>query len=426
MATLPDPNKAYALFIGSEHFNDPEYRQLPSCRESVTDLSALSADPAGIMWRVPPHRLKVLGRDDGRVALLDAQAALKDALRSEDLDALLVCVSCHGRRYPNDPELYLAMTDSDSDLPGTHLRFGDIRNLLVRIARNRRVKHVLLIVDACYADGTEVDPGLGGGDATDIDDLEVPGVVVLTATMHQVKAWPHWRDTGRTAFLGALIDSIEAGVPSPRETLTAKNVFDAAAARLAEERRYEPRIPEPNIFRSGRSDIPLCSNAGYVAPLDPKLSANPGPAVVFSSAADCFAEITTAHGSGRDNEIPGIITGLCGRDDVPESEIAGLVSRLETTEFSGYVPRAYNDVCGHLPAASLARLLDSLHHNDVTVDERFTTSLRGRDHAGRVAAEVCWLLLESICDDCHAIADLIADLIIADSGLAPEALAVWQ
>jgi hypothetical protein len=427
MAGLPEPDAAYALFIGVEHFEDAMYASLPTSRAAVSELARLMGDPEGVMWRLPPDRIKILGQDDGRVTTRQAQAALKEATEGEQLNALLVCISSHGQRYSDDgyhPRgLHLAMTDSDADLPGTHLHIDEICDLLVQAARYQRIRHVLFVVDACYADGTKVQPGQGGGDAAEKDRHAVPGVVVLFATRDRVMAWPHWDGTPWTAFLGALIESIRNGGRRDKKILTAVDVLESASARLAQARKTDRRIPVPDISRSGLSDIPLCRNNAF----DEREQGRTTGAG-FTDAGECFTAIQAAHEADRTDDIPDIVASFCGRDDVPEDEVARFVHLLittEATELADYVPDAYMAACARRPPADIALLADSLHRYDAPVDGRLVTALHGRDQAGPAAADVYQRMLDSACLDCQAGAELIAAEIVADPQLAAAALAAW-
>src|ERR1700677_2251738 len=157
MTNLLDPQRAFALLLGVRDYKSPaEYHPLPSCRASVERLYALLTDtgPDARMWKLPPERVcmpaEPVTTDDARVALADAV--------DRDLDALLVCISCHGARFADThtdaSELHLALSSSLAEHPGSHWRFGEIESKLGEAAQ--RIKHIVLIIDACYADGLEV------------------------------------------------------------------------------------------------------------------------------------------------------------------------------------------------------------------------------------------------------------------------------
>jgi hypothetical protein len=427
MAGLPEPNRAYALFIGVGEFDDPTYKPLPSSHGSVEELARLMRARDGVMWRLPEDRIKVLGP---RVTADEARIALNEATEMENLQALLVCVSCHGHHYydrPRPSELHLAMTSSQHDIDGTHWRFDEISRALKRAKDTRKIKHILLIIDACEADGLSVPDGQGSGDTAEIDHLAVPGVVVLTATQYRTQAWPQWPGTEWTAFLGALIQSIEDGVPGPQETLTAKRVFVEAARRIAVARVKNPKIPEPYNWGWGISEIPLCRNKAYL----PAVTAvgNPaggkGAAPPFIDAGECFSAIHAAYRGGRSRSIVGIVGSFCGNLNLAVDEIARLVKRLGTSEFSSYLDDAYGAACAERSPAEIANFADCLHSNDVPIDKRLVVALHGRENAGRIATDVCRLMLSSRCHDCVEAAEVVSAEIVGDAELSAEALAVW-
>jgi hypothetical protein len=430
MNGLPDPNSAYGLFIGVECYDNPAYGPLPGSRAAVGQLADMVAkpDPDGLMWRLPSDRVCVLGRDDGRVPLAQARAALTDAAWRPGLDSLLVCVSCHGFQYPHDgvnPDgLHLAMSDSDQKDPSSHLRFDDIYYQLEVAHRRRGVRHILLIVDTCFAEGARVRPGQGGPDAAEIDHLAVPGVVVLTATRYHTEAWPHWRDTPWTAFLGALIETVHVGDPGPRPILTAKNVFHIAKGRLAEARRDEDRIPEPYISGYDESEIPLCRNRAFSPPLKAHAGRGPASTVEFDHADDCFTAIREAHRDGHDDAIPGLLRSLCGRAEVPVGEVARMAQLLASSEFADYLPHAYVTAWAKRTVTDMALLACRLHRADKSLD-KLMTALRGRERGGHDAVLLYRSMLDGRCPDCPAAAELVAAHIAADPELAAGALAVW-
>lgn len=427
MAGLPEPGAAYALLIGVSEFEDSSaYKPLPSTHASVTKLAALlKAEESGhTMWRLPQDRIKVLGPE---VTADEARKALQYAVSMKNLDALLVCISCHGHRYPDDghhrPGLHLAMTSSIRDIPGSHWHFDEVRNSLELAAA--KVRHILLIVDACWADGTSVEPGQGSGDTAQVDHLAVPGAVVLTATRYRVMAWPHWRGTGLTAFLGALIESIEGGVSGPVETLTAMDVFDQASSCLDAARHDNRQIPEPWVRRSGRSDVPLCRNQRYIRPVQ-VAEGELGEVTGFPDAEACFTAIKVRHRDGRDELIRGIVEHFCSSKALTEDDVAGLVQMLRASEFSGYLGHAYDAACAERSASEIAAFADRLHRHGVPIGSEILSSLRMRQHAGRVVLDVYQAMLKGGCPDCAEAAEALSAQVVDDPALSAEALAVWQ
>jgi hypothetical protein len=202
------------------------------------------------------------------------------------------------------------------------------------------------------------------------------------------------------------------------------DVFESAAARLAQARKADRRIPVPDISRSGLADIPLCRNNAFDEREQGRITADLG----FTDPAECFTAIKAAREAGRTDDIQDIVAGFCGRDDIPEDDVARFVHLLittDTTELADYVPDAYKAACARRSPADIALLAESLHRYDAPVDGRLVIALRGRDQAGPVAADLYRRMAGSACRDCQAGAELIAAEIIADVQLAAPALAAW-
>jgi hypothetical protein len=424
---LPDPDRAYALLIGVGEFDDRSYRSLPSSNRSVEQLASMLSDADGDMWRLPAEppgdRISVLGP---RVTVGQARRALHAATHKENLDSLLVCISCHGRRYDDwhrTPGLHLAMSDSDSDIGGTHWHFEEISQELERA--KHKIKHTLLIVDACYADGLEPPQGLSGGEP--IDHLKVPGTVVLSATLNRVEAWPDWPGTDWTAFLGALIESIAEGVPGPQSILTARNIFMAAASRIADARARGLRAPEPSIRMAGRSEIPLCRNRSYVRPTRAVDDEQGEYASDFMTSVDCFEAIHQAHDRGRDASIARIIRTFAANKDSAVAEVAALVKDLSASEFSDYCEHAYSTVCTRRSPADIAEFVDGLHSCGAEVDAgAIVKGLEERDDAHAAAADLYAHLLNNDCQNCADEAEIVSALIVGDPKLSSGVLAIWR
>jgi Caspase domain len=426
MTRLPDPAAAYALLIGVGEFEDAaHYAPLPSAHASVGKLAALlrDRDSRHAMWQLPDDRIEVLGP---AVTADQARKALQHAVSRPGLAALLVCVSGHGHRYSDDgshpPGLHLAMTNSSCDLPGSHWHFEELRSSLARAAAT--VRHIVLIVDACWADGASVEPGQAGRDSAQVDRTEVPGVVVLTATRYRVAAWPRWRETGWTAFLGALIESIEAGISGSLETLTTVDVFDQARSRLAAAHAGDRRVPAPSISRYDLSDVPLCRNERYI---EPAAVADPdqGEITDFRDVAACFAAIEARHRHDDDGLIPRIVEHFCGGRDVTEDDVAQLVRMLGESKFSGYQQYGYDAACARRPASAIAALAHSLHGGGGRVDDQLLSGALRR-HAGPVVLGVYEAMARRGCPDCAEAAEALSARVLADAALSPAALAVWR
>jgi len=431
MAGLPDPETAYALLIGVAEYQDRLHKPLLACHRSVVKLAELlRGTGSSAMWQLPAERIKRLGPE---VTAPEAREALKTAVEAPDLKALLVCISCHGHRYDEDgyspPGLHLAMTDSINSLPGSYLHFDEVSNLLGQAARDRDIPHILLIVDSCWSDDAKLELGQGTGTTVEIDHLAVPGAVTLTATRRRVKAWPILPGKDWTAFLGALIGTVEDGIPGAGEILTAKQVFTAAHRRLTEAQKDEPNIPEPRIYAEGVSEIPLCRNRQYRKPVKVKggSAAPAGEVPAFRDAEDCFRAIQAAHRDKSNRSIPVIVRSFCGQAEISASEIAGLTRSLEESEFSPFVEFAYAAVCADRSPAEIAGFAHSLHHNGSSIDAgRIASGLGDRARAALDIHEVYQSLQVRECPQCVEAAEAISAIIVDDPDLSRVVLSQWR
>jgi hypothetical protein len=426
---LPRPEAAYALLIGAGEFEDAAcYGPLPGAYRSVARLAELVQAPDGdhAMWRLPEDRVDVLGP---AVTADEARRALQRAVSRPGLEALLVVIACQANRYADDGQfpagqfpqgLHLALTNSTWDLPGSHWHADEIRRVLAQAAA--RVRHIVLVVDAGQADTGPGEPGSAGGAAGESGQLSVPGVVTMTATGYR----PGAAGAGWTPLLGALIQSIEAGVRSYRQPLTALDVFEAASRRLAAARRMSPEVPEAWASGPGRSDVPLCLNQQYIRPLRPAApESGRAAAGEFTDAAECFSAIRALHQRRDDGLIPGVIDRFCGRADVPPDEAAELVARLAASEFSAYRPYAYEASCAGRPAEGIAGLVHCLHLNGEPVSvPMLASSLRQRP--GRLLLGAYEALVTGRCGPCGAAAEALSAQVVADPALAASVLPVWR
>lgn len=428
MADLPAPGSAYALLIGAADFSDSaHYAPLPSAHKSVGKLAELlqAEHSEHAMWQLPDDRIEVLGP---AVTADEARKALQVAVTEKNPAALLVCISCHGHRYPEDghnpPGLHLAMSNSFRDLPGSHWHFDEVRNALAVAAE--KIKHILLIVDACWADGTAVNPGQGSGDSAQLDRLARPGLVVLSATKYRVVAWPDFPGTDWTAFLGALILSIESGEAGPKQILTAADVFSLADSRLAAARGQNRQMPEPEIYRAGLSDVPLCRNQAYLPPVAPTAGRH-GQAPDFRDGQACFAAVDARHRDGRDEQIQGIVQHFCASLSVAEEEVADLVGRLRQSTLSSYLEYAYQAACAGRDVPGIVALVHCLHGKGLPVGGEILAAMRERRHSGRDVAGLYQAMRDFDCTRCQEVAEMLStQLVLGDPELAAASLAVWQ
>lgn len=437
MTELPNAQGAYALLIGVQRYagSPDKYQELPASRGSVERLRELLTDTSEdkVMWGLPSAQVVAPEEPNADTARL----ALKDVLSRADIDTLLVCVSCHGKRFDSGfgPEgLHLAMSNSDFDSPGTHWYFAELQRDLERAHSKGRIRQILLIVDACYANDLEKPGGQGAAPAAPADELTVPGVTVLSATKYWQQAWPKWKRTRHTAFLGALIETIEEGIPGPDEVLSATQVFSDAKRRMSLEKPDGQDIPEPDMWLHGAGQFPLCRNRSVVEPVEVE-SAGGGDESLLDpmSAEECFGLIGDIYGQGNaENAIQGTVKNFCGNVNVPGGEVAALVKLLAGSKFSSYIGSIYRYFCLTRDSDGIAAFIDGLHRPESSVLNDISGVLRDREDGGQVVLSV----YESMrkvkqdgrpqCGRCFAESERLADLIIEDDKLSRTALAIWR
>ncbi len=450
MAGLPRPGESYALLIGVERFRDQDnYLPLASCRRSAGRLYQLLTDQDGNMWRLPPERVRFIPEADDAVSADDARVALEEAADQEDVRSLLVCISTHGRRFDPDlgpPGLHLAMSTSRFDIPGTHWHFDEIARVLKLAAR--RMEHILLIIDACFSHSLAMGSGRAAtsGASAESFGLIDPRITLLAATRDSREAWPHWprlgpdggrqQETGHTAFLGALIDTIEEGVPDMPEMLLDKHVFSDAKRRIMETRRIERMIPVPYMKTQGAVDIPLCMN-NLFEPAEPAAGAELSRRGRLLTAEECFNATQALDDMRRQGQqeqeqfirLTNLVAEFCESEDVPVERVAELLEKLEQNGVGGGSETVYDRFCTARSPAEIALLAHKLHgigQRDgisLRMDERLVVESLGRRRRGGLVARAVYLSMLGTRCDCGQSAETMADLIVGSDAL-PGAIAV--
>lgn len=271
MATNPRAT-ASLLSIGASEFPDLRYGRRPTTAASARGLAQVLAGNG--VWDLRENPDAVLA---GEVTKRDSLDALKKAAK-DPVDLLVVYLGCHGRRFQNQPdELQLALTDTDFDLFSTHLPFSQIKEIL----REATAPHRLLLLDCCYADDSFL------GTAVEIPTLRVAGASTLSATAYRQEAVASWKDTGHTAFAGALIEILEHGIPRAPGRLTIDRIFQELRTRLVAH-----DMPTPGM-RGDAGQLVLCVNRHaetLPVPQPPPMRLPGSPSPVLTLAPAAFAE----------------------------------------------------------------------------------------------------------------------------------------
>jgi caspase domain-containing protein len=215
-----------AILVGCSRYL--ELPGLPAVSAGLVDLQAALTDP--LTGGFTPGTCHVIGepRDGGRLA-----RTLLEAARATE-DTLLVYYAGHGV-LDEDNHLHLALAGTSSDqalVPDTALAFDRVRAILrASPARNR-----IVVLDCCFA-GRAIHDMTGPALSA---KAVITGSYVLTATDADKTA--RGSDGARhTAFTGALLDLLHAGIPEGPELLTLEAIYPHLRQALLARGLPEPR-----------------------------------------------------------------------------------------------------------------------------------------------------------------------------------------
>ncbi len=138
---LPDPQRSYAVLIGTSVYQSATLDDLPAVRNNLADLAAILTDPT--LGGMPIERCVVIpDPTDARTAY---RVVRQHANAAED--TLLVYFAGHGLTGPRN-ELYLSLADTDPDeLKVSALAYELIRDVLADSPAANRV----FILDCCFS-----------------------------------------------------------------------------------------------------------------------------------------------------------------------------------------------------------------------------------------------------------------------------------
>lgn len=209
---LPDPQRSYAVLIGTSTYHFPQLADLPAVRNNLDALARILTDQT-LGW-LPAERCIVLSDP------ADVREVYRTLRRYAGLaeDTLLVYFAGHGRTGLRN-ELYLGLTDTDPDeLRVSALPFDLIREVFGDSPAANRA----LILDCCFS-GRAIED-MSGPDEAILGQIGIEGTYTLTSTpANAVALAPVGADY--TAFTGELITLLRAGVPNGPELLTFATVY---------------------------------------------------------------------------------------------------------------------------------------------------------------------------------------------------------
>ncbi|MFI6078977.1 caspase family protein [Actinoplanes sp. NPDC051343] len=292
---LPDPRASRAVLIGVSDYADLE--PLPAVERNLQELSRLLTSPD--LWGLRTEDCHTLLSPQRPDDVLDAI----NTAAGQATDALIVYFAGHGLLDQRD-ELHLALTQGSRKKLYRTVRYDDVRREVVETARKCHSKVVIL--DCCYS-GRAMQGAMGSSDVA--EQARIAGTYLMTATAETSKALAPL-GAEFTAFTGALIRKLSAGVIDGPELLDLETLFYHLRAELAER-----RLPMPQQrSRNDGSAIGLVRNRAYRPPdADGAVAVHPMPEprresgfepavrrVVSTPPAATVTELRSLRGDGQD------------------------------------------------------------------------------------------------------------------------------
>ncbi|MGP3968061.1 caspase, EACC1-associated type [Streptomyces sp. 6N223] len=204
MPRLPDPARSQAVLVGVADYASADLEDIPAARNNLSDLHELLTEGRPAPFSPEPGRVTVI---PDPATPRDLGAPLLTAARRAE-DVFLVYYAGHGLIGDERRELYLALADSDRDVPSfTAFPFEGIREAFhASPARNR-----VLILDCCFS-GRAISGGLTGVPEPVVERLEIAGTYTLTSAPPNDMA-RFVKGRRHTEFTGQLLLALRDGIP---------------------------------------------------------------------------------------------------------------------------------------------------------------------------------------------------------------------
>jgi putative AlgH/UPF0301 family transcriptional regulator len=264
VSQLSDPRQSRVVLVGSGTY--AQLVPLPAVAANLTGISDALYDPD--LWGLPAPNCHLVHdpatpHEVGRV--------LRTAARSTGVSGLLlVYFAGHGVVDDRTGELHLAVAQTDREAAyATAVPYEWVRRSVLESPASRRV----VILDCCYA-GRAIS-GMSDDLTAVADEVEIDRTCVLVATSPNRAALAP-PDERYTAFTGALIEVLRAGVVDGPDPLDMAAIYDEVYR--VQRRRGRP-LPEMRARNNGER-VPLVHNAAQPTRPGPPAwpPALPGPA----------------------------------------------------------------------------------------------------------------------------------------------------
>jgi len=208
---LPDPQRSYAVLIGTGTYRSDQLPDLPAVANNLQDLSDVLTDPA--LGGLPTERCVLVPDPSDPRTLF--RTLRRYAVAAED--TFLVYFAGHGQTGLRN-ELYLSLAETVPDeLKVSALAFDLLRDVLADCPAANRV----VILDCCFSGRAIQD--MAGEDSL-LGQVGIEGTYVLTSTpVNAVALAP--AGAAHTAFTGELLRLLRSGIPSGPEFLTYGEIY---------------------------------------------------------------------------------------------------------------------------------------------------------------------------------------------------------
>jgi hypothetical protein len=209
---LPDPQRSYAVLIGTGTYRSDQLPDLPAVGNNLQDLGDILTDPA--LGGLPAERCVVVPDPSDPRTLFRILRQYSAAAE----DTFLVYFAGHGQTGPRN-ELYLGLGETVPDeLKVSALPFDLLRDVLTDCPAANRV----VILDCCFSGRAVQD--MAGEEETILGQVGIEGTYVLAATpMNAVALAPV--GSSHTAFTGELLRLLRTGIPAGPEFLTYGDIY---------------------------------------------------------------------------------------------------------------------------------------------------------------------------------------------------------
>ncbi|MFC7265511.1 caspase family protein [Streptomyces lutosisoli] len=238
---LPDPSASRVVLIGGS-----EYRSLvplPPVSSNLQSLCTTLQDPT--ICGIPEANCTVVKDPQLPSEFLDPVANAAATAR----DTLLVYYSGHGLRDTDDPDLYMALRDSQEGRGYTAVAYNHLRSVVRMSPARRRI----VILDCCFSGRA------ARAMSADVQNLaaqaKVEGTYVLAASPGDRPALAPEGEV-YTTFTGELLDLLRGGIPDGPELIDLETIYRTLEGRLRAKNKPLPQ----RTFENQAGLLPIARN----------------------------------------------------------------------------------------------------------------------------------------------------------------------